>query len=661
MTKRDYELLVEEALEHDRRYFQECNPIISDYEYDQLIHRLRSIEKEHPEWIIASSPTQKVNEGVTRGFRQVKHTARMLSLENTYSKEEVRDFVDRVKKLSGLDYPTFSCELKIDGVAIAIRYHNQHFVRAITRGNGFVGDDVTLNVKTVGTLPFRLKANLPENFEVRGEIYLSKEEFIRLNQEREEGGLELWANPRNAAAGSLKLLDHREVYKRNLNCITYQIVGGNRRTQTEVLNQLEEIGLPVLDRRFRKRVTSIEEIFDFADFVEQTRHELPFEIDGIVIKLDDLALQEELGITGKTPRWAAAYKFAPERGKTIIESITVQVGRTGVLTPVAELKPIFLAGSTISRATLHNKEEIERKDIRINDTAIIEKGGDVIPKVVEVDLVLRPNESEPWHFPAMCPSCHTPVVQVEGEVAIRCPNQSYCPSQSIRKIEFFASKGAMNIDHLGDRIVEKLFDEKLIKKPSDLYHLTKEVLLHLPGFKEKSADNLYKSIQQSKERPLSSFVFALQIPHVGAQTAALLAKKAKNLQNLLVLTKEDLLSIDGVGEKMADSILEFLQSPMQIEEIKNLLAAGISPIHEEKVTISDHLFQGKTFVLTGTLPSLSRQEAIELIEERGGHVSSSVSKKTDFVLAGEEAGSKLEKAKNLSIAILDESEFRSLL
>lgn len=663
VTQAEYEELIETLRDHDRRYYVECKPVISDYEYDQLTKKLESIEALHPDWIVPSSPSQRVDEGKLRGFKQADHLAPMLSLQNTYSIEEIQDFIDRVKKLTHLTHPTFSLELKIDGVAIAVRYKKGFMVQAITRGDGKKGDDVTQNVKTIPTLPMHLKEkDVPDLLEVRGEVYLSKNDFLLMNEQRQDEGQEPWANPRNACAGSLKLLDAREVYKRHLNLITYQVSFGHEiALQSEVHPYLKKHHFPILDSRFLKKAHSLKDIEEYIHFVAKNRHELAFDIDGIVIKFDDTKYYESMGMTGKSPRWAVAYKFAPEQAKTKVLGITIQVGRTGVLTPVAELEPVFLAGSTISRASLHNEEEVDRKDIRVGDTVFIEKAGEIIPQVVKVELDNRPKQSEKWSMPKHCPFCDTKVVKMGGEVAVRCPNTLGCPAQGMRRLTFFVAKGAMDIEHLGEKVVEKLFESKMVLRPSDFYKLTKEDLLELPGFKEKSAQNLYDSIQESKKRSLDRFILGLGIPHVGAQSAHLLAQRLGSLKHFLEVDKDLLLKIDGIGEKTADAIVHYLNSALHKEDIELLIEAGVHPAVEKKVTDTGHLFYGKTFCLTGTLSRYTRQQASDLIYQHGGTVVNSVTKKTDYLLAGDEAGSKLEKARAAGVKIVDEDWFEKHL
>lgn len=662
-NQKEYRDLIEELLEHDRRYYEECKPVISDYEYDLLVKKLEAFEKEWPDLISPDSPTQRLKEGPTKGFKQGEHKVLMMSLANTYSKDEIADFIGRVEKLLDKKGVVYCVELKIDGVALSLRYEKGLLVRALTRGNGRVGDDITNNVKTIKTVPLQLKGkHIPELVEIRGEAFIHKKTFQELNVQREEEGEELWANPRNAAAGSLKLLDPKEVARRKLDAIFYAIAEGDVpvKTQCEVHPFLHSLGLPAAKEEYFAKCHNLEEIMAFADKIHEKRNRLSFEIDGIVIKVDDLKNYDLLGATGKSPRYAVAYKFAPEQAYTYIREITVQVGRTGVLTPVAELEPVHLAGSVISRATLHNQEEIKRKDIRVGDFVVIEKGGDVIPKVVSVDLQKRVPSIHPWHMPKHCPVCGSEVIHKEGEVAIRCPNH-YCEGRKMRKIVFFASKVALDIEHMGEKVIEQLVTHGLIKNASDIFILKAEDLAKLEGFKEKSIENLLNSIEKVKNCSLARFIVGLSIKYIGAETAELLAEFAGDLETLRHLTKEELLEIDGVGEKMAESVVEYFKNKENNEELDRLLKHGLKPQKLEKRIIPGHQFSGKVFVLTGTLSGYSRDEASLLIKERGGKTTSSVSKKTDYVLSGEDPGSKYDKAKELGVKILSEEEFKKML
>jgi DNA ligase (NAD+) len=663
-TKHDYLALIEEVRKHDRHYFVEHRPAISDYDYDKLVEKLKKIEVDHPEWVTPASPTQRVGEALTKGFKQVTHSIPMLSLANTYSKEELEDFVQRVHKLLGKKEVPFCAELKMDGVAVSVRYEKGIYVRALTRGDGKKGDDITANLKTIRALPLELVGHkIPDILEVRGEVYMPHHVFQALNQKKEEEGEELWANPRNAAAGSLKLLDPQEVVKRNLSLVCYGVAEDTDRSLTSQYAShayLKKLGLPVFSHEHTTLAEDVHEIMKFADKIEKQRTTLPFDIDGIVIKVDEMRTWEELGMTGKSPRWAVAYKFAPEQARTRIHAITVQVGRTGVLTPVAELEPVFLAGSTISRATLHNQEEVQRKDIRVGDWVVIEKGGDVIPKVVEVDLSKRPHGTHHWKMPHTCPNCGTPVVHVEGEVAVRCPNKN-CSEQVIRRIAFFASKDAMDIGHLGEKVVRQLVEKGLVHRVSDIYRLTTEDVAKLDGFKEKSIHNLLESIDKSRHVDLSRLILALGIKYIGEGSAEILSSRAGDIDTLARMSFEELQEIEGIGEKMAQALVDYFKETEHLKEIHDLLKAGVKP-HAKKMTIQKgHAFFGKTFVLTGTLEKYSRDEASRLIKERGGKVTGSVSHKTDYVLAGENAGSKLDKAHELKIPILSETQFSNML
>lgn len=660
--KEEYARLCREVWEHNRRYYVENAPTISDFEFDQLLKHIEDIEAEHPDWITPSSPTQRVGEGPLGGFQTVRHQVPMLSLDNAYSKEEIEVFIRRVYKLLGNEQVTFTAELKIDGTAVSIVYEDRLLQRGVTRGNGKEGDEVTANIRTIRSLPLQLPQRAPDKLEVRGEVYLPLQAFHHLNEERQNAGDPIWANPRNAAAGSLKLLDPSQTAKRSLHLALYGIAqesSGRVTTQSGGYKFLKDLGLPVVSELCVCQ--SFQEIWVFIDRIGKIRHELPFEIDGVVIKVDDFALQQKLGATGKSPRWACAYKFAPEQAETRVLDITVQVGRTGVLTPVAQLSPVLLAGSTISRATLHNADEVERKGVRIGDAVIIEKGGDVIPKVVAIVAQKRPFDSQIWKMPAHCPSCGAQVVRIGEEVAFRCPNRTACPAQDYRTITHFASRHAMDIDHLGEKIVAHLIEKGFVRRFSDLYRLTSDQLYQLEGFQEKSVQNLLAAIERSKEVPLSRFLFALGIPHVGAGLADLLARHVGSVEGFMNMGREDLLKIDGIGEVVADSILAYLMEPTKRTEITELLELGLRATPVPVVDTSRHPFNKKTFVLTGSLSKYTRERAIALIRQRGGKVTASVSKSTDYLLVGEDPGSKLDKAQKLGVTTLSEEAFEQML
>lgn len=663
MKKEDYIRLCDELWVHSRKYYVEHAPLISDEEFDAKMKQLEAIERSHPEWITPDSPTQRVGEMLMEGFKTVKHAIPMLSLANVYTLEEIEDFIKRIEKLSGKEKKIFSCEIKMDGIAISARYENGLFVRGVTRGDGKEGDDITANMRTILSLPLKLAgAHPPSLLEVRGEVFMPIAAFEALNEEREESGDPLFANPRNAASGSLKLLDPKITASRKLAVVFYgiaQISDIALDSQSACHQLLKDLGLPILDHI--EKCSSTPEIFKFLEKLRQLRSQLPYQIDGVVIKVDDLKEQQRLGNTEKNPRWAVAYKFAAEQAKTQILDIVVQVGRTGTCTPVAELEPVFLAGSEIARATLHNQDEIKRKDIRIGDLVTIEKGGDVIPKVVAVDLSARPTHSRHWEFPKNCPSCGTLLVHSPEETAVRCPNSEKCPEQQLRKIFYFAGKEAMNIEHLGKKVIEQLFERGFVQKPSDLFRLTEMQLFQLEGFKQRSVERLMQSIQNAKEISLPKFIMALGIRHVGSGIADLLARKAGSLNALMQMNEQELLAIDGIGEIIAKAVVSYFADAEHCAEINSLLSCGIRPQEVEVKTFKNHLFSDKTFVLTGSLESYTREAAASLIKERGGKVTNSVSKSTDFLVIGAAPGSKKDKAETLGVTILNEEEFKNLL
>ncbi len=649
---------------YDYEYYVLARPSVSDYEYDQLMKELEALEKAHPELITPDSPTQRVGGQPIKEFPTVQHRKPMLSLSNTYNEMEFREFDQRVRQALAGETVEYVTELKIDGIAISLHYRNGRFERGITRGDGIQGDDITANLKTIRSIPLvvRQPDQAPEFFEVRGEIYMAKQAFLRLNEEREERGEPLFANPRNAAAGSLKLQDPKEVARRGLHLFAYYIdsdvEGFVQATHFKNLTLLQKLGFPV-NPHFRL-CQSLDEVFAFVDEWEEKRETLSYEIDGVVVKVNSLDQQERLGATAKSPRWAIAFKFKAQQAETVLQKITWQVGRTGIVTPVAELEPVALAGTTVSRATLHNVDEIRRKDIREGDHVFIEKGGDIIPKVVGVNLKKRPENSSPAKIPRNCPVCGTPLIQLEGEVAIRCPNLS-CPAQIKRGIEHFASRGAMDIEGLGSALVEMLVDEGLIHDIADIYQLKKEEVARLERMGEKSAQNLMEAIEKSKRQPLDRLIFALGIPYIGSTAAKLLAKTFKSLDALASASLESLIEIDGIGEKMAQSIVQFFKNEQNRNIIDRLKKAGVQTVLQEQEAEQGSVLEGLTFVLTGTLPNLKRSEAARLIEAHGGKVSSSVSKKTSYVLAGEDPGSKLQKARELGIPIIDEATFLKMI
>lgn len=652
MNKDRYLELCQEVHYHNKCYWVDNAPKISDEAFDQLLVQIQEIERDHPDWTDPSSPTQRLGEVLTEGFQVVQHPSPMLSLDKTFSKEELVQFIERVERLTEREEHQFCSELKMDGTAVRVTYRDGVFHQAVTRGDGRQGDDVTAQLKTIQSLPLRLiGSDLPEELDVRGEVFMPRSVFEALNEERDELGLSAFANPRNAAAGALKLLDPHEVRRRQLSVVFYQI--GNRieglTEQYASHEKMKQWGLPVLQEV--ALTPSIEAIWAFVQKIGGLRGQLGFDIDGVVVKLNEMAHQRELGATNKHPRWAAVYKFPAEQATTCVNAITIQVGRTGVLTPVAELEPVRLAGSVISRATLHNAQELERKGIRVGDTVIIEKGGDVIPKITEVVLDKRPSDSTSWAMPPTCPACGASVIHVEGEVAIRCPNVA-CKEKNLRRFIHFTSKQAMDIDHLGERVVGQLLEAGFVTKLADFFTITEEQLGQLEGFKEKSIQNLLKSLERAKEVPFERFIMALGIPYVGQGAATALAEEAKTLERLRKMSFEELCGIDGIGEKTAEAVVEFFQLGHEVDE---LLAVGVKL--KAKTLIEGHLFAGKVFVITGTLTQYTRDEAKALLKERGAKVGSSVGKKTDYLLVGESPGSKLSKAENLGVEIMTEADF----
>lgn len=663
--KQAYEALCQQLWRHSYLYYTENNPEISDSAFDQLMQQLLAIEERHPEWITSSSPSQRVNEALTAGFTTVKHAVPMLSLANAYSQEELAEFIKRLQKLSGKEALAFTCELKMDGIAIGARYVRGVFTQGVTRGDGLSGDDISANLRAIASLPLLLAGqHIPEVLDLRGEVYMPRAAFHELNQARQAAGLESWANPRNAAGGALKLLDPRQSAQRKLSIVFYGIAQQEEEiaaSQWKVHQLLQAWGLPCASQK--AYCQSLEELWQFIQKVELLRPSLPFDIDGVVIKLDDLKLQRYLGATGKHPRGAIAYKFAAQRCQTRLTAITVQVGRSGVLTPVAELEPVFLAGSTISRATLHNFAEIVRKDIRLNDMVLIEKGGDVIPKVVGVVLEQRPALSNPWQMPTHCPCCGSVVERAAHEVAYRCTNATGCLYQLLRRLEHFVGKNSFDIEHLGKKHIAQLVDKGFIAIAADIFALTKPMLLQLEGFKDRSAENLLEGIAKAKQISLSRFIMALGIKHIGVTTAELIAAKAKTLADFLALNLEELQSLAGIGEKSALAVYEYLQQPAHLEEIAIMQQRGVKvlPMQNENLINSAHPFFGKNIVLTGTWQNYSRAEATALIKQQGGKVSDSVSRKTDYLFFGQDPGSKVDKAKALGIPLLDETHFEQML
>lgn len=664
--QKQIESLRDEIREHDYRYYVLSDPSISDYEYDQLIKKLEKLESENPHLITPDSPTQRIASDAALEFKPYQHSAPMLSLSNTYSEEELFDFDRRVRDILGDEKIEYVTELKIDGLSMCLVYENGLLVTAATRGDGTTGEDVTQNVKTIKSIPLKVnskvlsKKNI-KNFEVRGETFMSLNSFRKLNEERENAGEKLFANPRNSASGTIKLLDSKTVAKRGLDIFTYYFACSSLEldSHSENLKLLNELGFKVNPNY--KLCGSIEEVINFCREWEEKRDNLPYEIDGIVIKVNSLNQQKRLGSIAKSPRWAAAFKFKAKQAVTLLNSITWQVGRTGIVTPVAELEPVFLAGSTISRATLHNFDEIVRKDIREKDKVIIEKGGDVIPKVVEVVLNERDKNSVPVIPPADCPVCGSKLFKPENEVAYYCINNE-CPAQVKGRITHFAHRGAMDISGLGEALVELFVDQKFLHSYADIYSLKdkRSELILIDRLGEKSIDNLLASIEKSKEKAFDKVLFAMGIKYVGSGAAKKITDRFNTIDLLLAASKEDIESVHEIGPSISESIVNFFRNEKNIELLNILRKAGLKFEKDVNSGVSKK-FQGKTFVLTGTLSVLTRQEAEEKIIFCGGKASSSVSKKTDFVVAGENAGSKLEKAVQLGVKVLSENEFLELL
>jgi len=664
--ERQIELIRDKIRHHEHLYYVLDAPEISDAEFDQLIDELKQLEAAHPELVTPDSPTQRVGGKPREGFVKVAHSSPMLSLDNTYNEEDLRNWERRVHELSGRKDIEYVCELKLDGMSLALRYQDGKLVRGITRGDGSTGEDVTLNVRTVRSIPLSIakdklkKAGIPPDFEVRGEMLMPIASFKKMNEERERLGLSLFANPRNATAGTVRQLEPSITAQRRLDYFGYALLQDGRTLMGrhwDTLNALETAGFKVNIRRALAK--NFAQVWSFIEEWEAKRESLPYEIDGIVAKVDRVALQEELGYTGKAPRWAIAYKYAARAGITQVEDILVQVGRTGKLTPVAALKPVPIGGTTVSRATLHNMDEIERLGVKIGDWVEVERGGDVIPKVTRVlEDKEHPRGHRSFHMPEKCPVCGGKVVRTEGEADHRCVNAN-CPAKLRETVLHFASRHVMNIEGLGDVTVNQLTERGLVKNVADIYRLTKDDLLTLERMGDKSAQNVLNEIQASKKLPLERVIFGLGIRFVGERTAQFLAEHFGSMDDLMKAGQEELQEVNEVGPRIAESIVEFFQEPKNRELVKRLRDAGLTFTGKRKERGTK--LAGKTFVLTGTLASYSRDEAKKLIEDAGGRVSGSVSKKTDYVVAGSDAGSKLDKARELGVAVIDEEQMKALV
>lgn len=649
--------------EADYRYYVLAEPEISDFEYDKLMKELEELEKQYPLLLTKDSPTQRVSGQPTKKFNVVEHKIPMLSLSNSYNFDELIDFDTRVKNAIGSDNIEYVCELKIDGLAVSLIYENGYFVRGATRGDGTKGDDVTANLKTIKSIPLKIEHKTIKNFEVRGEIFIKKDDFLKINEEQELKGEKLFANPRNTAAGTLKLKDSRTVARRPLNLFSYYFLSNDIKPEEHFRNLdiLKQLRFPV--NSYAKKVKSIDEVKKFCERIDELRDNLPYEIDGVVVKVNSIREQEILGNVAKSPRWAIAYKFKAKEKITRINSITLQVGRTGTITPVAELEPVFLAGSTISRATLHNFDELERKDIREKDYVKIEKGGDVIPKVTEVIPEKREKGSRKYSIPDKCPVCNTKLVKSEEEVYVYCPNY-FCPAQIQGRIEHFVHRDAMDVEGLGGSIIAVFLENGLIKDFSDIYELKnkRKEIISLDRFGEKSVDNILSAIENSKEKPFEKVLFALGIKQVGERTAKLLAKHFRSIENLSNASVDEIDDIYEIGPSIARSVVDFFKDDKNIKLLNKLKNAGLNFESDNTGTSKTREeFIGKVFVLTGTLIKFTRSQASEIIENFGGRTSGSVSKKTNYVLAGTEAGSKLDKAKKLGVKIITEEEFEKMI
>ena len=643
----------------NHRYYQDSVSDISDMEFDALLRELQDLEKQHPTLAQPDSPTQRVGGAITKEFRQIRHQYPMLSLGNTYSREELQEFDERVRK--GLNGEPFEyvCELKIDGVAISLIYENGVLTQAITRGDGVQGDEVTANARTIKSLPLKLQSkDFPERFEVRGEIFMPFKVFDAINAEREDIGEAPLANPRNAASGTMKMQDSSVVAQRKLDCFLYYLLGENLPSQSheESLHRLKEWGFPVSDTW--RKCASVEDIFAFIEHWDKERFHLPMGIDGIVIKVNSLRQQEDLGFTAKIPRWAISYKYKAESATTILESISYQVGRTGAVTPVANLKPVQLAGTKVKRASLHNADEIARLDVRIGDWVFVEKGGEIIPKITGVDLPKRGMFSEPTAFLSHCPACETALVRTEGEAAWYCPNEMGCPPQRKGRMEHFIQRKALNIDGLGAETIDLLFEKKLIADSADLYTLTYEQLIGLDRFADKSARNLLAGIEKSKSVPFPKVLFGIGIRFVGATVAEKLAEHFGSMDNIAKATHEELIQAPEIGEKIALSVLAFFQDPASIQFVEKLRMAGVQLAMPEGKEAESDALAGLSFVISGVFSTFSREELQDKIKANGGKLISSVSAKVNYLVAGENMGpAKLEKATKLGVKILTETEF----
>jgi DNA ligase (NAD+) len=661
------EQLTAELNEYNYQYYVLANSAISDFDFDIKLKELEKLENENPQYRDPNSPTLKVGGDITSKFKTVKHRWPMLSLSNTYNEQELRDFDNRVQKAIG-HAVEYVCELKFDGLSISLTYENGKLAQGITRGDGVQGDDVTQNVKTIRKIPHQLKkSDFPELFEIRGEIFMHKSAFLRLNKEREENGAQTYANPRNFASGTIKLQDSAEVAKRPLDCFLYFLYLENRNklfsTHWESLTKVKEWGFPVSQES--KLCTNIEEVLDFVHLWDVKRHELSYDIDGIVIKVNDYSYQEELGFTAKSPRWATSFKFKAERVETTLESVSYQVGRTGAVTPVANLKPVSLAGTTVKRASLHNANEIERLDLHEGDTVFVEKGGEIIPKIIAANPDKRLADAIPIHYPTSCPECNTELVRQEGEAVHYCPNENGCKPQIVGKIQHFIGRKMMDIMGLGDETIETLYRMNLVRHISDLYSLAerRDQLVYIERFGQKSIENMLKGIEESKSKPFEKVLFALGIRHVGETVAKKLAFHFKSLENFKAANIEEIASVQDIGIRIAESLHSYLQDANNLEELNKLQNYGLQlHIEEKEVILAGDGLAGKTFLISGVFVDYSREQLTDLIESHGGKMLSSISAKLNYLIAGDKMGpSKLAKAEKLNVPIISEKELLQMI
>lgn len=664
-VKEQMDALVTELNQHTYNYYVLAMPTIADYEFDQKLEELAKLEKEHPEFADPNSPTQKVGGDITKNFVTVKHKWPMLSLGNTYNEQDLRDFDERVKKAIGDDFE-YVCELKFDGLSISLTYENGILARAVTRGDGTQGDDVTNNIKTIHTIPHHTKGEeIPGFFEIRGEVFMHRAAFDRLNREREELGEIPYANPRNFASGTVKMQDSKEVRKRPLDCFLYALYSDKQlfRTHWESLEAVKNWGFKVCEHT--RLSNNITDVLAFIAHWENERFNLSYDIDGIVIKVNSYAQQQELGFTAKSPRWAISYKYKAAEVQTVLEKVTYQVGRTGAVTPVANLKPVVLAGTTVKRATLHNADEITRLDLHENDTVFVEKGGEIIPKIIKVNLALRQADAKPIVYVSNCPECGTTLIRKEGEVAFYCPNDEGCPPQIVGKIQHFIGRKAMDIDGLGDETIESFYQRGLVAHISDLYtlHEKAEELKQIERFGEKSIENMLKGIEASKQMPFEKLLFGLGIRYVGETVAKKLARGVKNIDNLAKASIEELTAIDEIGERIAESIQEYFSKEEHLQQIMLLKAAGLQfEVQESVILLQSEKLIEKTFVISGVFEKHSREELKALIEENGGKILSGISAKLNYLVAGDNMGpSKLEKATKLNVPLITEDELIAMI